>query len=149
MTMKKLNATHLKERSALADAILAAKSDVEEAIGDGNSEMARAVEAAKEAILAVGVAVAAKVNTYNEAVQAANDWRQARAEEMEAYQSERSEKWQEGDAGSAYQSWLDAWGEELVEIEVDLDLDFEIEAPEIEEPDLDHADLLADLPEEP
>ena len=57
--------------------------------------------------------------------------------EMETYYDERSEKWQEGDAGSAYADWKGEW-EGLDCATVDL----------VDEPDCSLPDDLEQLPQE-
>ncbi len=55
---------------------------------------------------------------YNEAVARFNDWIQNIRDSMQNYYDDRSESWQESDAGYAYQDWMDAWDlniEEIVE----------------------------------
>jgi|SRR5215467_830978 len=59
------------------------------------------------------------LEAYNEAVDAANQWRGDIASDMQNYYDERSEKWQEGDKGSAYSDWKDEWSEEFDQVELD------------------------------
>src|SRR5215472_12098154 len=68
------------------------------------------------------------------------EWRDGIIQEMSDYQAERSDKWQEGDAGQAYQEWIDEWeGLDLTEIEV----------PELGEmPEPDHIETIEQMPTE-
>ncbi len=86
--------------------------------------------------------VAPKLAAYNAAVVAANEWQESLAETMQGYADERSEKWQEGDAGQAYEAWKAAYEEAFDEIEID--------APEpIDVPEDAAADELEGRPDAP
>jgi len=130
--MKKLSREHEKERSELVDRLNNRRALVEESIAEFNTALAdhrRPVDAAIEA--------------YNEAVEAAKDFADRVAGDAQAYYDDRSERWQEGDAGAAYADWINAWETasfDNVEVEIPADL---------EEPDMDHATDLDDLPTEP
>jgi DNA repair ATPase RecN len=84
------------------------------------------------------------IEKYNEAVDDAAMWRDKIVSDMSNYQSERSEKWMEGEAGQAYQEWIDEW--EAAELE-------SLEPPEMPEmPDeleYPHSDELENLSSEP
>ena len=71
------------------------------------------------------------VSEYNDTVNAANAFIQEIHEKQDDYYSERSEKWQESDKGSDYESWMSEWEEEI---------------EEIESPDM-YFELIEDLPE--
>lgn len=81
------------------------------------------------------------VTAYNFVVAAAASLRDDLVTAMQEYYDERSDQWHESDAGSDYQSWIDAWeGSEFDEIET----------PDLpDEPDCPHADDLAELPDGP
>jgi len=82
-----------------------------------------------------------EIQAYNGALLAVAAWRDEITLEMETYFDERSEKWQEGEAGTAYQEWMGEWQE------AELD---ELEAPELpDEPEFPHADTIEALSEEP
>ncbi len=76
--MKKLTKDHLKRRTELALAL---------------DDAYRALTEAAE--------------KYNEALATAREFIEDVVSEMSDYQSERSEKWTESDAGSAYENWTD------------------------------------------
>jgi DNA repair ATPase RecN len=82
------------------------------------------------------------VESYNESVQQVNEVRESVHSDMDSYYTDRSEKWQEGEAGQNYQSWMEAWADDLPEIAVE-------QPDEIEEPSLEASDLIDDLPGEP
>lgn len=48
---------------------------------------------------------------YNAALQALNEFRAQVVDDIETFINDKSEKWQEGDAGQAHQAWRDAWEE--------------------------------------
>jgi hypothetical protein len=75
-----------------------------------------------------------EITAYNEILAELETFRDELVGDMETYYDERSEKWQEGDAGSNYQSWKDAWEGLSVDV-VD-----EVDHPD--EPQMDHADEL-------
>jgi hypothetical protein len=79
---------------------------------------------------------------YNGILNDADEWRNELVGRMEDYETERSEKWQEGEAGQSYTSWREAWEQldlsELPEIE-------EIEAPGI---DTEELEQIASQPED-
>jgi hypothetical protein len=78
------------------------------------------------------------VDEYNGVLSEVTEWRDGITGQMEEYQGERSDKWQEGEAGEQYQSWLDAWtGIDLDEVEYD-------DLPEL--PDIEHIENLENLP---
>ncbi len=52
-------------------------------------------------------------NAFNEARLALDSFREGLREEMSTHYEERSERWQEGDAGTAYEDWMEAWDEDV------------------------------------
>jgi len=85
-------------------------------------------------------AVAEAIGEYNGVVTELAEWRDGIVGVMEEYQGERSDKWQEGDAGQQYQSWIDEWqGLEFEEIEIPEFPDF---------PDIEHIEVLENAPTE-
>jgi hypothetical protein len=54
---------------------------------------------------------------YNSVVDEINTWIEEVHAEQENYYDERSEKWQEGDAGQAYQSWMQLFEEQLDQVD--------------------------------
>lgn len=81
------------------------------------------------------------IEEYNSVVADAGSWRDEMVQQMTDYQSDRSERWQEGDAGEAYQGWIDEWQ--------NADLEG-IEVPDLpDQPEGEHRDVIDNLPEEP
>jgi uncharacterized protein YukE len=62
-------------------------------------------------------AVQAAVADLNATIQQANELIVEVHDDQEAFYNERSEKWQEGDAGTAYQDWMSEWESEIDEVE--------------------------------
>lgn len=58
-------------------------------------------------------------SAFEAAVQEANDFLEAVAPELRAYYDEKSEKWQESDAGSAYDGWVTTFESKLDEPALD------------------------------
>jgi hypothetical protein len=85
----------------------------------------------------------ALVTKHNEKVQETTTFLEELKGDMEGYFEERSEKWQEGDAGQDYQAWIDAVGEAIDGLEQVEEVD------EPEEPVVDGLDALDELPTSP
>jgi hypothetical protein len=79
-------------------------------------------------------AVEAAIEAYNEALVEAESFCSDIADRMADYQGERSDSWLESEKGDAYQTWMDEWTPDFSELDM---------------PDMDHAETLADLPEAP
>lgn len=80
------------------------------------------------------------IEAFNETIQEARGFAEDIVSEIDAYMSDRSEKWLEGERGEAYEAWKSEW--ENVSLE-DLE---PVEEPA--EPDYD-CDVLDGLPLEP
>ena len=80
---------------------------------------------------------------YNELIQEANDLMSTVHDEQESFFDARSTAYQDGNAGQNYQIWTDEWSEGLDELD---ELDF---PDPMEEPELDAAHMLMDLPDMP
>ena len=124
--MKRLSKAQISELDTHVEKLGKAYAQVEEAW--------REFEAAHQE-------VASAVEAYNDAVQEAVGWRDDIVSQMQVYYDERSEKWQEGEAGEQYQAWIDEWESASIEEE--------LECPELSElSEVDHADNLGELPQE-
>jgi uncharacterized coiled-coil DUF342 family protein len=124
--MKKLNAAQKRELASLVQSMNEHQDSVDTAF-------IKCMEAYNELV--------GEIEQYNEAVDEATTFRDMIVEEMENYVSERSEKWQEGEAAQAYEEWASQWRD------IDLEpLGIPEEPAEIE---MNHPDVLADLPGEP
>ena len=114
----------------------------QEAVEEAKDMLEDGIETANQHLDDGWAVVEERLGELNRAITAANEWRANVAGDMETYYDERSEGWQEGEAGERYTEWLDAWDEELPEAEVDRPDDFEM-------PSIDALDMLQGLPEEP
>jgi len=117
--MKKLNGQQSEEMIKHIGEIERLRDELEKAISELNDAMAEKY-ADIEAI----------TDELNTAIADANDFRQNMADLMQEYYDERSEKWQQGEAGDAYSNWLDEWNQELYEVSVDAYT--EIDVPDCE-----------------
>jgi hypothetical protein len=130
--MKRLSKQQESEREGLVRALRASGSILAGAVGKFNATLADAWAEVEEAL-----------GVYAAVVEAANDFRDRIVTAASDYQGERSEKWQEGEAGSAYVSWVGEWESEIEGVEVE-------KPDDLDEPEADAAaDHLADLPGEP
>lgn len=116
--MKKLSKTQLKERDKLTTDINEAHCDLEAAINAYNTAIGEAKSKVEEALTA-----------YNEKITAAREFCEQIVSDMESYEGDRSEKWADSDAGSAFADWKSEW--ENVQLD-DVELEFpdEMEIPE-------------------
>lgn len=127
--MKRLTNAQIKKRDEISTRLSIAADNIEGAVSRYNEIMAEAFVAVQEA-----------VTRYNDALADANDFRTALTDEMDAYESDRSEKWPESDAGQAYQEWHSQWEQASFD-EIELDEPSEMEVPDYNKSELD------DLPE--
>lgn len=99
------------------------------AADDSQSDLVAAIEEYNQHRDEIVAVVEQALETYNDKLQAIKDVYEGIAEEARAYYDERSEKWQEGDAGTNYNEWIDTL--EAVEFdEVELDLPDELPMPD-------------------
>jgi hypothetical protein len=129
--MKRLDKQQAVKHAALAAKLSDAREDLNNALLDFNNE----VKALFDKMVKPGA------DAYNAVVAEANEFIGEVHMEQEAYHDEKSEKWQEGDAGSAYNNWMNEWELELDELELD-------EPEEYIDPDLDEVDDFGQLPQE-
>lgn len=113
--MKSLSKAQMVERAQLMDRLREIAAEIEEKISEVNSI----------------------ISNYNEVVAEVEEFRDGLVGEMQDYYDERSEKWQDGEKGSAYSDWKNEWEQ--------LDTS---QADEVEAPDLSLADNLENLPDE-
>lgn len=115
--MNRLSKDQNKTRDELIAALNKAADGVREAVNKVNSEIEATLNPA--------------IEKYNGLLADMETFRDEIVADMETYYDERSEKWQEGDAGTNYQDWKGNW-EGFDVSEVDM-------PGLIEEPDMDHA----------
>ena len=75
-----------------------------------------------EELIALHTAVEQALAELNEKIAEARDFRDSIVNSMEEYMLDRSDKWQDSDAGQNYSDWKDNWeNAELEEIELSND----------------------------
>jgi len=117
--MKKLRREYVKRIEEITEALRAAADAVDEKF-----------DVVNDAVGDLNIAI----DSYNAVLEDARDLQGEVTASMDEYESDRSEKWQDGKAGHLFKAWQAGWA----------DLDFEDlpNADEIEQPDLKHADAL-------
>jgi DNA anti-recombination protein RmuC len=131
--MNKLDKSRLSRRSEIAAELREKGEALVNAVDAFNEAMGKAAESVKTAL-----------DDYNAVVRKAGEFRDEVVSEMEQHYEDRSDKWQEGERGTAYGDWKSNWEEMAIE-------DLEVELPDdVDQPDLELADEfegLADSPE--
>lgn len=123
--MKKLSKPDVAELNEIVEELNSAAEAVSTAIEQANEKVGEANDA---------------INEYNACLEKATEYRDRIVGQMEDFFSEKSEKWQEGDAGSAYDEWKSEW-DNIDFAEVD-------QIEEVKAPDMDHSGELEALPQE-
>jgi len=90
------------------------------------NELESAQEEAEERIKDIQDKLNERVSDLNSIIEEANAVRAEVEAAAQEYHDGRSETWQESDRGATYVEWIDAWGEEIEEIE-----DFAIDGPQL------------------
>jgi cysteinyl-tRNA synthetase len=129
--MKNLTKEQSSRKAQIAQAMTEVESDLQNAINQFNEQMT-----------AMFAPIEELQGRYNELIAEAQGFIETIHEQQEAYSEERSDSWHNGDSGQAYREWMGEWNLDLDEIEV-------ITPNPIEDPALDTADLLRDLPDHP
>lgn len=129
--MKKLTKIQIDTKNQLARRLDQSEQDVREAIQVLNRRLEE-----------TWAEVAGAVGHHNELLEEVNDFRQQIHDEQMQYQEDRPEAWQGSERGRAYEGWAEGWGVSLDEITV--------ECPEpVEEPEMDAAEILRSLTDQP
>lgn len=128
--MKKLDKATLERLAKMREEVRSLQDDLGAEVETFNEKVAE---------LFSGVE-AIRVN-LNEKIQEANTLIEEIHGDMESFFDEKSEKWQEGDSGQEFQSWMQEWETELEEID-------ELDIPEPLEVSLEVADTFDQFPEE-
>lgn len=114
--MKKLSKEDLAKRDAIGTKL-----------NDAHGDLEKAIEKFNEAVTAAWAEVTTKVEEYNATIEEANSWQEEIQSAIDDFVSEKSEKWQEGDAAAQYESWKDSF--EPFDA-IDIDEPDELEVPE-------------------
>ena len=129
--MKKLDKAHMATRDELVKRLNDCFSVLDNTIEAFNAKVADEWNQVEEAQV-----------EYNQVLSELADWRDQIVSEIDEYVSERSEKWQEGEKASAYESWKSEF-ENLDFSECQLSAPDEVTL-DVENP----ADAIEGLPEE-
>lgn len=114
--MKKLSKEQIKARDEIAAKLRAAQDEVEAVINEANQQ----------------------IQVYNTLLEEARTWSSDVGSEIRSFFDEKSEKWQEGEAGSA----TDSWAQEFEDFDPST-------IDEIDEPDFAAPDDMENLSESP
>lgn len=121
--MKRLSKKHRESEAAHQKAVEKAMSEANDAIIEYNEALYN-LPSPDEALAA-----------FNQAIEEYNTWLGEVRADMECYYDERSERWQEGDAGDQYQTWIDAM-EDLEEVDTEPEEPEEMEEAWMDVPEL-------------
>jgi chromosome segregation ATPase len=107
--MKKLSAGQITTRDKHAEDIRNAQTELNEVIEKYNAVLEEHKANIETALTA-----------FNEKLTAAREWRDEIVSDIDSYVGDRSEKWQESDAASAYEEWKSAYENlEMDDVEID------------------------------
>jgi hypothetical protein len=123
--MKNLSKDEKAQKLSLHELLTSASSDVQLAVAEVNALIEAKLKPAIEA--------------YNNILDDMESFRDEIKGQMDDYFGERSDKWQEGDAGTAYQAWITEWE--------NFDVSHLDEIEPIQEPEMAHVEAFDNLPE--
>jgi len=129
--LKKLTKDMIFQKNELEQRIRAAADDVQVAVrvyNDHNAGNRASIEDF--------------VGFYNQIVVEAQAFTEEVHDAQLAFQENRSDTWRNSENGGVYEGWVDRWSISMDEIGVDCHDD-------IEEPEMEAADMMSDLPEQP
>lgn len=106
-TLGELQAKYAYAREELQSALETAKTEVEAAVAKANDDLTLKVAAINEVI--------GEINSFREEV----------SSDIESFMDEKSDNWRDGERGSAYSEWKDAWDNEIQEV-ADPDLSYDL-----------------------
>jgi uncharacterized coiled-coil DUF342 family protein len=97
------------------------KAELVGEIQDKAGELSTAVAKFNEELAKLREDLTATITEYNEVVQTAEEFRADMLSQMQSYFDEKSERWQEGEAGQAYQQWINDWeGGALTQVDLEM-----------------------------
>lgn len=127
--MNRMSRAQQKEIDEQVSVIMEASSALEAAINDYNAAIEPVKGPLEEAL-----------GSYNEALSTLREIYEGIAQEAADHFSERSERWQEGEKGQQYQSWMDTLNDPGIE-NAELEVPEDLELPDTV-PDWSSADFL-------
>jgi hypothetical protein len=130
VTVKKLDKQQRERKAELLEAAFAAREALNAAVARFNELMAQEWAGVEKEAEALNAAISDLTSFRDEVMQS-----------MEDYAGERSEKWQESEAGQNYAAWMEQW-EGLRVDEVELERPADVDEPDVDLDDFDQ------LPEE-
>lgn len=104
--MKKLSKEQTSRLAELQKAYTEKRDALDKAIEDANDFITKANSLTDDAF-----------GELNEVIGELNVFREEVASAIEDYIAEKSEKWQDGERGQAFNAWHDAWQDDLEEVE--------------------------------
>jgi len=147
--MRQFTGTQKQQHAAIVTQLEAAKAALELAVTAINEQLVEDFAAVELAIAKFNedaanafAAVEVARDAYTDALGAAAAFVEDVRSDAQSYFDDRSEKWQEGEAGEAYQEWLDELDAvHLDAAEIDEPAEVELpDRPEIEMPEFDALD---------
>lgn len=129
--MRALTKDQVKRVAEVAELLRARRAELENEVETFNAAVNKAWEDLQ-----------AKRDAYNEVVREAGEVVTEIHSDLENYRDERSEKWQDSEAGAAFCQWVDEWDSVALD-EASFD-----EPMELEFDDEDYAEILESLPQE-
>ena len=131
--MKRLNKTMLAKQAELASRLHALNEATEAIVVEYNEALETAFAVYECAIIdAEGDATAAYDLVDTSAIEDAQEFAQEIIGAQDDYYDNRSEKWQEGDRGQAYDEWRTEWDQSTEGLR---DYEWEIPDPDLEPPE--------------
>lgn len=107
--MTKLTKAQITEVAAHDNAIAEARHEVEVAVETFEAQRLVALETFNKTVEQAWGDVSDALGNLNIVLEAARSFRDDLVSSMDDYASDRSEKWQDGDGGAAYDSWKNEW----------------------------------------
>lgn len=131
--MKSLTKKQVQQLTDLQTDLQSASEKVESAIADFNANINELW----------GDLVLDELNEYNKLALQASEFAEQIQSQIQSYNENKSEEWQQSDLGVAYQEWLDEWDEaDFIEIDAKM-------PDETDVPDFDAVEAINKLSAEP
>lgn len=128
--MKRLSKTQIAERN-----------DIVKRLGEAESHLSMVIDEFNGTLERLFAPIEAAMSAVNDLRNEAAGFRDGIVSDMESYAGERSEKWQDSDAGNDFESWKGEW--ENIDFE-----EIQIECPEQVDPPDSISEEFEALPEE-
>ena len=116
------------------DEIKKAQDTYSDALAAVNDEHERV----KEEIAKLVDGLNEKIGKLNVVIETLNELRQEVADSIQEFIDEKSDNWRDGERGSAYGEWSEAWGNEIEQLDEIMEID--IDLPEMVEDPLNDSD---------